>query len=692
MPPELERKMALKETRRTLVDASNKGDFAAVVAIVDKAPALVDMSDLDVAWRTAEARGRIGQDDKALEINKSILSSTQDPAARLATVQKAMAVLKPDEVKSLLALGKTGTDGRSEFDAIETDLVRQRIGRILAGAGPDDVTAAEFERVAAAAKLPGAGIDDIALLGWLSGQRKDYAGAHDWFRLALAGSPDPAKASASAVKAAQGAAMALNALGRAREAEDLAFAWRDRDPAMTLLFLSLAEPELTRPTPVAIPEDRLQRFSQVALAQQSGGAAQALGWYAYNIGQPAAARAWFEKAMAWQPRDTTALGLALSMQRLGDAAGLKAFVEQNLPTYPTLASVIRPVSTGLPAPVQRGLAAPQTDAPAVGGRAVGTRSGARSGGGSMASAYQAKDYGRCLAIASRLEASGRLDSRSALQKGWCLMGLDRPQEAALAFTQARGTAATAEDAAYGEALARLRNGQSSEAAMAANGAALAPQKRNEIGVAVLAQRAAAAFDAGQYRSTLEILNQRRHLRRRAARSVCAARLVALSPGLSRGRAKGLRDARRAAFDQGHTDRPGRVLAAQGTAGGQMMRCRLLAVPLAAMLPLARRLRPVLRQPGQRSDGHRLRRRKRADDRPAAPGRARHRRQRDPQRLDGDADDRPAGRSDDTGPEPARGEDAADRPCRADHLRRGRGRDGEGDAGRSDGDRQQPQPQ
>jgi hypothetical protein len=171
--------------------------------------------------------------------------------------------------------------------------------------------------------------------------------------------------------------------------------------------------------------------------------------------------------------------------------------------------VIRPVSTGLPAPVQRGLAAPQTDAPAVGGRAVGTRSGARSGGGSMASAYQAKDYGRCLAIASRLEASGRLDSRSALQKGWCLMGLDRPQEAALAFTQARGTAATAEDAAYGEALARLRNGQSSEAAMAANGAALAPQKRNEIGVAVLAQRAAAAFDAGQYRSTLEILNQRR---------------------------------------------------------------------------------------------------------------------------------------------------------------------------------------
>ena len=118
--------MALKETRRTLVDASNKGDYAAVVAIVDKAPALVDMSDLDVAWRTAEARGRTGQDDKALEINKAILASTQDPAARLATVQKAMAVLKPDELKSLLALGKTGPDGQSEFDAVETDLVRQQ--------------------------------------------------------------------------------------------------------------------------------------------------------------------------------------------------------------------------------------------------------------------------------------------------------------------------------------------------------------------------------------------------------------------------------------------------------------------------------------------------------------------------------------------------------------------------------------
>jgi cellulose synthase operon protein C len=239
--------------------------------------------------------------------------------------------------------------------------------------------------------------------------------------------------------------------------------------------------------------ERLQRFTSVALSAQSGNAAQALGWYAYNVGQIPAARAWFEKGMAWQPRDTTALGLALSMQRLGDVRGLQAFIAQNVGTYPTLASVIA------------------EKPPVVAARPVAGPSAGRGGegGGTLAAAYRAKDYGRCVALAARLEAAGRLDPRAALQKGWCLMALGRPQEAAIAFGQARGGSGTDGDAGYGEALARLRSGQSSEAAMAAMSAPLSADKRNEIGVGVLGQRAAAAFEGQRYRMTLEILNQRR---------------------------------------------------------------------------------------------------------------------------------------------------------------------------------------
>ena len=127
----------------------------------------------------------------------------------------------------------------------------------------------------------------------------------------------------------------------------------------------------------------------------------------------------------------------------------------------------------------------------------------------MAAAYRAKNYGRCVALASRLEASGRLDPRSALQKGWCLMALNRPQEAALAFGRRAAAAARWLMRPMARRWRDCAAASPAEAAMAANSAALAPQKRNEIGVGVLAQQAASSFDAERYRATLESSNQRR---------------------------------------------------------------------------------------------------------------------------------------------------------------------------------------
>jgi cellulose synthase operon protein C len=199
VPPELEQKLALKEARRDLIDASDRQAFDTVVAIADKTPGLVTPGDLDIAWRTAEAQSRIGRDDKALELDQAILGATQDGAARLATVQKAMASLKPEDVEKLLDLGKKGPDGRSEFDSIELDLLRRRVGRVLDGGVPDTITPTEIDRLAIAAKAQ-AGADDASLLGWLFAERKDYAKAKDWFDVALAAVPEPLKAGPSAVR------------------------------------------------------------------------------------------------------------------------------------------------------------------------------------------------------------------------------------------------------------------------------------------------------------------------------------------------------------------------------------------------------------------------------------------------------------------------------------------------------------
>ena len=357
------------------------------------------------------------------------------------------------------------------------------------------------------------------MLGWLHSLRKDWTRAHDWFSLALADA-DPAKTDPSDLKSAQGDAQALREMGRNAEAEELAFRWKDRDPSLTLFYMSLIEPELTRPTPISIEDARLKRFSDVVVSQQSGSGAQALGWYAYNLGQFATARAWFEKAMTWQPRDTTVLGYALSLQNLGDKAALKAFVDANVATYPSLASINAPRAKSAPAPV----AAPalRTVARQAPAEAVTARGGG-GGGGTTAAPSRRKDYAGCVSNADRLAAGGRLDARAALQKGWCLMGsIDRrrpPSHSARRWA----ILSTAGDAAYGQALALLRGGQAEQAAMAANAAPMAETKRNEIGVAVLSDRAVSAFDSGRYNDTIEALDQRRSSRpSRGTFRFCAA--------------------------------------------------------------------------------------------------------------------------------------------------------------------------
>lgn len=95
-------------------------------------------------------------------------------------------------------------------------------------------------------------------------------------------------------------------------------------------------------------------------------------------------------------------------------------------------------------------------------------------------------------------------------RGWCLMELNRPSEAAIAFEAAMETsnAAVRRDAAWGQSLAYLRSGLTDEAAVAAAKTPQSRQRAIELEAAILSQRATSFFEAGRNVEALLALDQR----------------------------------------------------------------------------------------------------------------------------------------------------------------------------------------
>lgn len=494
-------KLAVKLARRDLVKASDAKNYPSVVAAADKAPALLGSDDLDVLWRAQEAYAHVGREPKAFELAKLVLDKVDDPAARLTTVQKSITLLDPPDLKALIAMGKTGPDGVNEFQPVELDLIRNKLGRILSGSAGESIDPSEISRLESVARLPGGSTDDARLLGWYYAGQKDWKTALPWFKLAVASLQGPEKASPEDLKLVEGTARAMKELGRRPEAESLAWQWHSAAPGLGAVVIESVSVDLTQPKPQPVDTTRLQRFVTLMQAARSADGAQALGWYAYNVGQFPVAKAWFDKAMVWGANETIALGYALTLQRLGENDLAASFVAENSPQFPRLAALLKPA---------RGKVKPSAPTENVDDQAVAPEPAkpapVRNG---LAEAYRRKDYGACLRIAAAREAAGGLTAQESLQKGWCLLAVSRPQEAALAFAAAMANPATATDAAYGASLAQIRSGQTGDALQSANSAPLASDRRNEIGVAILAQRAAQAFDAKHYKEALALLDQRR---------------------------------------------------------------------------------------------------------------------------------------------------------------------------------------
>lgn len=530
-PADLLERLDVAEARARLVNASDLKQYQTVVDIGAQTPALLTCAEVDVLWRIAEAFAETDRDGRAKDAYGYVLKNCTNPQERLATVQKASAVLDYAGMQDLLSSERRNEDGSGEFDSLRDDLSR----RFMAEANEDpkmriaDAYVGRVEKLAEDGSLA----SDALLVGWYRLRREDTGAAEKWFRMA--------REREDSASASQGLALCLIAKKAPQEAEDVMYRWRDDSTDAKDTYMAATANLLAVMPPPVLPEPVLQRIAVEVIEAKDAASAQQFGWYARNFNQPQTAARWFETALSWKPDDEpSAYGLVLSRNQLNDRAGVAAVQGQwqgrsvriaNLgeTTEQTLAAqriaqgsanqqgaqlpaqqyasqpavnanapqvmATQPtptLPTYAPAPVQQTYAAPARRSAAVAGPS-----------------RSARPQRGCT---TTVDPDG-LAPGTALSRGWCLMELNRPMEAAEAFGVAlkRGSGQVREDAAYGQSLAYLRAGLTDNAAVAATQAPLVRKRASELQVAILSNRATAAFDAGRYRDALLFLDQRAQL-------------------------------------------------------------------------------------------------------------------------------------------------------------------------------------
>ncbi|TNC15704.1 hypothetical protein FF100_00020 [Methylobacterium terricola] len=299
---------ALRDEVRAFAKA---GRWTDLTTLFDRRRPEIEAGEAETAWTAAEALARTDRVPEALALFGLALASRGASAEeRRAGLLRALPLLPMAEIDRLAA-GIPADD----LAPVRIDLIRARISAVLhdeAGQAvrPDDLAA--FQAYAEAAPDP----DQAGLVAWYAFKRSDLLEALAWFKRAVARGGD--------AMVAHGLAHTLLRLGLRREAEDVAYAWREPLVNNALLFIDILERDLTKASPPAIEPERLRRYAEVTAATASGEGAQALAWYAYNTCQFDTALAWFRRAVAWFPKEATVYGYALALQRAGQQ---RAFVE-----------------------------------------------------------------------------------------------------------------------------------------------------------------------------------------------------------------------------------------------------------------------------------------------------------------------------------------------------------------------------
>ncbi len=501
-PSDLLERLNVAEARARLVNASELKQYETVISAAASTPSLLTCSEVDVLWHVANAFAQTKRPERARDAYLYVLKNCENPPERLATVQKAAAVLPYATLQDLLSYERTTPEGVPEFESIRDDLAR----RFVAEGDGDKTLAVDPKYVQRVEKLAETGgtASDALLLGWYQLRRDNMSAAEQWFRRA-----HDKEDSASA---AQGLALTLIARKAPLEAEAVLYPWRDSSPDALATYFAATANLLAIDPPLALDAAVLARIAAETTKAREPATAQQFGWYARALNQPATAAQWFATALRWKPDDEpSAYGLALSRDQLGDKDGVVEIqrlwsgrseriarlgeVKEQIDDVNRVQQPIaeaqrpRPQATTGTAVVTEPTEQPVAQRPRVAGSA---QKAVRTGGGCR----------------TTINPAG-MAPQAALARGWCLMDLNRPLEAAEAFEVAMQAQASQirEDAAYGQSLAYLRAGLTNKAAVSATKSTQSRGRVDELQTAILADRAIAAFNAKRYREAILFLDQ-----------------------------------------------------------------------------------------------------------------------------------------------------------------------------------------
>ncbi|MGV1940797.1 cellulose synthase [Agrobacterium sp. 22-211-1] len=522
-PDNLTGMLSLAEARQRLVNASDLKQYATVVDAAANNPGLLTCSEVDVLWRVADAFANTDRMGRARDAYLYILNNCTMPSDRLATVQKASALLPAEMMSELLAKEKPGADGQLEFEPVKNDLARQFVAKAgeKEGISVPSAYLMRLERLAETDKLA----SDALLLGWYNIRQKNMTEAEKWFR--------KAREEEDSASASQGLALALIDRNEPREAEDVMYKWRTSSDDALATYLAATANLLALEPPVVLPPDVLQRIAAETVARKDAATAQQFGWYSLAFRQTPLALQWFSTALGWKPDDEpSAYGVALSYHDLRNLAGLRGIQQQWASRSQRITDVgtarmvdqsgqpMAPV-TAPPVAATSPMTAPAPYAPQAETGVVYSQTAVQQSAPepSRKQARRPAQAQREASAASRSRSCAaypdpqRLPPQQALDLGWCLMETNRPAEALKAFESAieGGQSTVKSDAAYGQSLAYLRMGLTDHAAVSATKSQMERPRATELQVSILADRAVSAFQSKRYAETLLLLDQRARL-------------------------------------------------------------------------------------------------------------------------------------------------------------------------------------
>ncbi|WP_187772213.1 cellulose synthase [Agrobacterium sp. B1(2019)] len=512
-PENLMGMLSLAEARQRLVNASDLKQYATVVDTAANNPGLLTCGEVDVLWRVADAFANTDRMGRARDAYLYILNNCTVASDRIATVQKASALLPAEMMDELLAREKPGADGQLEFEPVKNDLARQFVAKAgeKEGVTVPSTYVMRLQRLAETDKLA----SDALLLGWYNIRQKNMAEAEKWFR--------KAREEEDSASASQGLALALIDRNEPREAEDVMYKWRNTSDDALATYLAATANLMALEPPVVLPPDVLQRIAAETVARKDAATAQQFGWYSLAFRQTPLALQWFSTALGWKPDDEpSAYGMAVSYHDLRNLAGLRGIQQQWGGRSQRIADVgtARMVDQSGQAVAAQVTAPPlQANAPQGETAAVYNPPVVQQPEPSRKQARRAVQVQRETSAASRPRSCvaypdpQRLPPQQALDLGWCLMETNRPAEALKAFESAieSGQSNVKSDAAYGQSLAYLRMGLTDRAAVSATKSHMDRPRATELQVAILADRAVSAFGSKRYVETLLLLDQRARL-------------------------------------------------------------------------------------------------------------------------------------------------------------------------------------